>query len=283
MPIIQCETIGCKRTAIDDIDRPVIALGASRVDGVWELEMHQHRKAQLIYTLQGIISCELEQGVWVVPPQCAVWIPGGLMHSARGTGVNQCYCLFVEPEAGRNLPTTCCTLSVSPLLRELLLHAAHFPLLYDEHGAEGNVINTLLDQLSVAHVEDLYLPLPRDNRLRQLTDGMLQDPADKSTLAEWAGRIGMSERSLSRTFAHQVGISVHRWRKQLHVILALQKLSKGTSVQAVALDLGYESASSFVTMFRKAQGKPPARYLSDCANCQESPMQGGFSLSESMG
>ncbi|MGV8657531.1 helix-turn-helix domain-containing protein, partial [Pseudomonas aeruginosa] len=34
-------------------------------------------------------------------------------------------------------------------------------------------------------------------------------------------------------------------------------------VQTVALDLGYESASGFVTMFRKAVGKPPARYLAE--------------------
>ena len=281
MPIIQCHPGDCNKVSIDSIDRPIIAVAASRANGAWELAMHSHRKAQLIYTLEGIISCELEQGVWVVPPQCAVWIPGGLMHSARGTGVNQCYSLFVEPDANLSLPTTCCTLSVSPLLRELLLHAAHFPLLYDEQGPEGKVVNVLLDQLSVARVEDLYLPLPRDNRLRQLTDGMLQDPADKSTLSEWAARIGMSERSLSRTFSNQVGVSVHRWRKQLHVILALQKLSEGTSVQTVALDLGYESASSFVTMFRKAQGKPPARYLSDCANSPELPIQ-GFSLTENV-
>ena len=35
------------------------------------------------------------------------------------------------------------------------------------------------------------------------------------------------------------------------------------SVQTVALELGYENASGFVTMFRKAVGKSPARYLSD--------------------
>ncbi|MNW23011.1 Helix-turn-helix domain protein [compost metagenome] len=53
------------------------------------------------------------------------------------------------------------------------------------------------------------------------------------------------------------------------MILALQLLTKGQSVQAVALDLGYENASGFVTMFRKAVGKPPARYLSDRANGAE--------------
>jgi AraC-like DNA-binding protein len=31
----------------------------------------------------------------------------------------------------------------------------------------------------------------------------------------------------------------------------------------VAVELGYEGASAFVTMFRKAMGKPPARYLAE--------------------
>jgi AraC-like DNA-binding protein len=56
-------------------------------------------------------------------------------------------------------------------------------------------------------------------------------------------------------------MSFGRWRRQLHIILALRQLSAGQTVQAVAMDLGYESASSFVTMFRKMVGKPPSRYL----------------------
>jgi AraC-like DNA-binding protein len=56
-------------------------------------------------------------------------------------------------------------------------------------------------------------------------------------------------------------MSFGRWRQQLHVILALQWLTRGDSVQSVATDLGYESASSFVTMFRKLIGTSPARYM----------------------
>ena len=40
-------------------------------------------------------------------------------------------------------------------------------------------------------------------------------------------------------------------------------MARGASVHSVASDLGYESASSFVTMFRKALGKSPARYMAD--------------------
>ncbi|XXU24725.1 helix-turn-helix domain-containing protein [Sorangium sp. So ce887] len=59
----------------------------------------------------------------------------------------------------------------------------------------------------------------------------------------------------------ETGLSFGRWRQQLHIILALQRFSRGASVQSVANDLGYESASSFVTMFRKALGTSPARYM----------------------
>ncbi|MHC8380607.1 AraC family transcriptional regulator [Pseudomonas sp. LB3P14] len=261
---------------VDSISRPVVALSASMVSKDWEQAKHHHRKAQLLYSVRGILNCEIEDGVWIVPPQCAVWIPGDLSHSARGSGETECYCLFVEPDATPDLPKICCTISVSPLLRELLLKAAGFPKLYACEGREGRLIATLLDELSAAPVESLHLPMPRDARLRRLAQMLLADPTDKTSMGDWAIRIGMSERSMSRLLLHEIGMSFGRWRRQLHVILSLQRLTKGESVQTVALELGYESASGFVTMFRKAVGKPPARYLSDR---MASALVGGESVS----
>lgn len=69
------------------------------------------------------------------------------------------------------------------------------------------------------------------------------------------------ERTLNRRLVEETGLSFGRFRQQLHIILAIQELSRGAAVHNVALDLGYESASSFVTMFRKALGTSPARYM----------------------
>lgn len=251
---------------LDSVPRPVVALSATSVTKDWENAQHRHRKAQLIYSARGILNCEIEDGVWIVPPQCAIWIPGDLPHSARGAGETECYCLFVEPDSSPDLPKTCCTISVTPLLRELLLKVAGVPELYALGGREDRLIATLLDELVAAPVEHLHLPMPRDLRLRRLAQMMLDDPTDKTSKADWATRVGMSERSMSRLLLQELGMSFGRWRRQLHVILALQLLTEGQSVQAVALDLGYENASGFVTMFRKAVGKPPARYLSDRAS-----------------
>jgi len=248
---------------VDGVLRPLLAVGLASVREDGEQAPHRHRKGQLLYATRGVIHCEVESGVWIVPPQCAVWIPGGLMHAAQGVGEAECYCLFVEPAMAPALPAVCCTVAVSPLLRELIAKAAAFPTLTVLHGAQERLVTTLLDELAAAPVEDLHLPIPRDARLRRLASLLLAQPADKSTLAEWAGRIGMSERSMTRQSLQEMGMSVGRWRRQLHVILALQRLAQGHSVKAVALELGYENTSGFVTMFRKAVGKPPARYLAE--------------------
>lgn len=265
---------------IDNIPRPAVALGATTVTEDWELASHQHHKAQLLYSVRGILNCKIEDGVWIVPPQCAVWIPGDLPHSAWGSGETECYCLFVEPDAAPDLPKTCCTISVSPLLRELLLKVASFPVLYPQGGREDRLIAALLDELVAAPVEDLHLPMPHDPRLRRLAEMLLADPTDKTLKADWASRIGMSERSMSRLLLHEIGMSFGRWRRQLHVILALQRLTKGESVQTVALELGYENASGFVTMFRKAVGKSPARYISERMTDAETTIVPGIMLSD---
>lgn len=248
---------------VDGILRPVLAVGAAHVSSEWEQAPHRHRKAQLLYAVRGVIHCEVDSGAWIVPPQCAVWIPGGLLHAARGAGEAQCYCLFVEMEQAPQLPAECCTVAVSPLLRELIFKAAGFPVPSALDAAQERLVATLLDELAAAPVQDLHLPMPRDSRLRQLAAMLLASPGDKTPLAAWASRIGMSERSMTRLLLQEIGMSVGRWRRQLHVIIALQRLAQGHSVKAVALELGYENTSGFVTMFRKAVGKPPARYLAE--------------------
>lgn len=250
-------------TAVDNVPRPVTVAISTSVSRDWEKAKHQHRQGQLLYSVRGLLKCEIEDGVWIVPPECAVWIPGSLPHSVRGSGETECCCLFVEPAAASGLPQSCCTIAVSTLLRELLLKVAGFVPLYPLDGREARLIATLLDELAAAPVEDLHLPIPNHPRLRRLAEMLLANPTDKMSMSDWASRIEMSERSMSRLLRQELGMSFGRWRRQLHVILALQRLARGESVQSVALELGYENASGFVTMFRKTVGKPPARYLAD--------------------
>ena len=125
----------------------------------------------------------------------------------------------------------------------------------------ARLARVLLDEPLNMPVEQLHLPMSSEPRVRRITDALLRAPGDRSTLPEWAQRLAMSERSLARLMRRETGLSFGRWRQQLQLLVALRELSGGARVQQVAAELGYESVTAFITMFKKALGQPPARYL----------------------
>ncbi|MQA57001.1 AraC family transcriptional regulator [Pseudomonas piscis] len=247
----------------DAIPRPVCALRISAQEERWERPWHSHRKAQLLFPLAGVLSCESAEGLWLAPPQCAVWIPSAVAHRVQGLEHAQGYCLFVEPEQARDLPAACCTLAVSPLLQELLRRCAQLPQLYDLDGAQGRLMAVALDELAVAPREQIHLPMPRHGQLRRLAQQILEQPQQRLSLEQWGELIGLSERSLSRLILAETGLSFGRWQRQLHILLGLKQLGRGDSVERVALTLGYDSASAFIRMFKKAVGQPPGRFFAE--------------------
>jgi len=264
MPILTDASHASEWVEPDDVPRPVVVYGvASNEISEIELEMHRHAKGQILLVQRGALSVEVEGGLWIVPPRSAVWIPFHAMHAIKVSGALEGYTAFVDAAVEARLPETCCTVSVTPLLRELLIRAAHLPLFYEEGGANSRMVSVLLDEIAAAKVEDLHLPMPADPRLRSMVGIMMRAPAERGTLAGWGKRVGLSERTLGRLIARETGMSFGRWRQQLGVTLAVQWLAEGASIQQVAADLGYESVPSFVTMFRKSLGASPGRYMAE--------------------
>ena len=245
----------------DQVPRAVVAIGVSLGTSAIELDFHHHRKAQLLMPMRGVLTCEADGVLWIVPPQSAIWIPGGMSHSIRFSGTIEGYNVFIDSAAAPNLSSSCCAVSVTPLLRELLVRAAQLPVLYPEGGSESHLVTLLLDEIAAAPLGKLSVPMPTDARLRRILKTLMANPARRGTLESWAKRAGLSERSLARLITRQTGMSFGRWRQQLSLMLALQWLAEGTSIQQVASSLGYESAGSFVSMFRKTLGVTPGRFM----------------------
>lgn len=248
----------------DTVPRPVVVYGWATED-FEEIEMgvHSHRKGQILLVQRGALSCEVQGGLWIVPPRSAIWIPGGALHSIKASGRLEGYNAFVDPDVDVRLPEDCLAVSVTPLLRELLARSAGLSVLYEEGGANSRLVAVLLDELAAAQVEDLHLPMPADQRLRKIVTDMMASPADREKLANLAKKAGMSERTLGRLISRETGMSFGRWRQQLAAMLAVRSMAGGASIQQIAADLGYESAPSFVTMFRKTLGTSPGRYMAE--------------------
>lgn len=244
----------------DIYNRPAVALRLEVEQNDVEQPVHQHRKGQLVLALHGGVTCEVPRSMWMVPPQHAVWIPGGMPHSNHATDNACIYFLFIEPDAAP-MPEECCTLAISPLMRELIRYLADQGPSYPDEGPTARLASVLLEQLSAAPVEQLYLPISNHPKIRFISDVLMTDPTNRTTLAQWAQRLSMSDRTLARLVNRETGLTFGRWRQQLHLIVALRLLSSGVPVQEVAGSLGYDSVTAFITMFRKSLGQPPAQYF----------------------
>lgn len=247
---------------VDAMPRPLQAVCVDAVTDRFELQEHRHRKCELIYTARGVLNCEADGQVWTIPPKCAIWIPSNVPHRCWAIGRIQSYALFLDPRLDPRPGESCCALEASPLLRELLFRVAAFPALYPMDGPEARLLPVVLDEIGTARRARLRLPMPTDPDLRRLTDLIMADPPNKASVAQWAAQLSMTERTLSRRFNREIGMSLGRWRRQFHVSRAMQWMADGRSIKVIAFDLGYESTSSFVTMFRKTVGTSPARYFS---------------------
>lgn len=255
---------------------PVVGMHVRFKGAKSEVPVHQHRLGQLVLALNGGVTCEVPNSIWMVPPGCAVWVPGLMPHSMRVTSNAQICNLFVKPDAAP-MPQECCTLAITPLVRELILHIAGQEAEYEADSPMGRKAGVLLDELVNMPVERLHLPTSTEPRLHKMASMLSDNPADRRTLGEWGKELAMSERSLARLVQQETGLSFGRWRQQLHLIVALHQLAAGHSVQRVADHLGYESVTAFISMFKKALGKPPARYFSDLAQSDNVPPPISFS------
>ncbi|MCG1030453.1 helix-turn-helix transcriptional regulator [Bacillus amyloliquefaciens] len=242
---------------------PAVAFHVRVVEDEQRIPFHQHRKGQLILALHGAITCEVENAMWMVPPQFAVWIPGLLPHSNKATPSARLCFLFIEPGAV-SMPERCCTLKISPLVRELILTLAERSPA-EQEPATRRLVQVLFDELPRQPQEQLQLPVSTHPKIRLMSDTMAESPAAWQTLHQWARHFAMSERNLARLVVSETGLSFRRWRHQLQLIVALQGLISGQSVQQVAQNLGYDSTTAFITMFKKGLGQTPARYVASLA------------------
>lgn len=226
---------------------------------------HAHDRHQLVYAIDGVMTVQTPEGAWVVPAHRAVWIPSGVVHSIRISGRVSMRTLYLAARIGRSLAGACYVLAVSPLLRELVLHAVAQGKLDRRVPAEGRLIAVLLDQLAplaVRRPSALSLPQPRDARAARVAQALLEQPGDRRSVAALVAGVGASPRTIERRFRAETGLSFGRWRQQLRLIESLRLLAAGQPVTAVALEVGYDSLSAFVSVFRRTFGTTPGRYFS---------------------
>jgi AraC-like DNA-binding protein len=222
---------------------------------------HMHDSAQLIYASEGVMTVETADGAWVVPPERAVWVPVHVTHSIRMTGGVRFRTLYVSESAAPISGSHCCVVQVEALLRELIARFFELPNGWADSGPEARLVAVLLDEIKAAPTTPLHLPMPKDTRVNHVAMAVRDDPSRRRPIREWAKLAGTSERTFERLWFKEVNTTFGRWQQQARLLRALEVLASGRSVTEAAFDVGFETPSSFIAMFRRAMGTTPARYF----------------------
>jgi AraC-like DNA-binding protein/quercetin dioxygenase-like cupin family protein len=224
---------------------------------------HSHEWGQLIYASQGVMSIQTANSWRVVPPRRAVWVPAGIEHQIEMSGAVSMRTIYLIPALSDSLPPECCVVNVSPLLRELILHAVRIGMLDETVPEHQRLIGVILDQLGTLDTVPLQLPIPGDRRALKVAQVLRNNPGTTLSLDRLAKEAGATRRTIERLFSSETGMSFGRWRQQVVLLHALRLLASGESVTGVALEVGYESTSAFIAMFKRALGTTPGRYYSN--------------------
>lgn len=243
----------------DVVSRPVLSIGAD-YPPAFELARHRHRRAQLLYAAEGVVSVSTSEGAWAAPPERAVWIPAGVEHAVRMVGAVSTRSVLVTAETCPQRSGHCEVLAVSPLLRSLLIAAADLPEEYDLAGRDGLVMALLAKEIDLAPVVPLAVPFPRSPAMAAKCNAFLDEPDAQATIDRWAADLGLGRRAFTRAFRRETGVSFSAWRQQACLLTALPRLAAGEPVTTIALDLGYDSPAAFTTMFKRLTGVSPSRY-----------------------
>ena len=219
---------------------------------------HKHAWGQVTYALEGVFRVTVGSNSWIVPPLRAIWIPPHVVHEVVILEKARLRPLMVHADASPFEGKDCRVLNVSSLMRELII--AHAQL--DEPCIRESLLSSLiLDELAQSATLPMHIALPSDKRLKNLCETLIDSPASPLTLKEWAQRVGASERTLTRLFEQELGMTFGQWRQQMRLAHAAPLIARGLPLSQVALELGYASQSAFSAMFKKTFGQSPTEFF----------------------
>ncbi len=222
------------------------------------IDAHRHDDHQIVYAGCGVVAVTTDAGTWFAPGTRAIWVPAGCVHAHRAYGHLDLHLVGLPADTNPlnlDAPTV---LAVNSLLRELILSYTRGP--HDDTPERQRLRLVLLDQLCASPQQPVQLPTPADPRLRAICDLLYRNPADPRSLASLGTVTGAGERTLSRLFRRDLGMTFPQWRTQLRLYHALRMLADDMPVTTVAHACGWSSTSAFIDVFRRALGYTPGTH-----------------------
>lgn len=215
-------------------------------------------RARLIYVGRGRLTVESAGSRWLVRRDRAMWVPAGASVHLTADDAAKIVTVYIPHTVDRPIGPVVVSALLRAVLQKLMVVSSQEPRHF---RTERHLLAVLADELVHLPDEPTLVPIPSDERLRALATRLQSPDGLHMTLQTCSRDVGLSARTLSRLIHQQTGLSFGRWRRRLHLAVAMSQLSAGEPVNSVAYAIGYDSPSAFIAMFRRAFGMTPLRYV----------------------
>lgn len=238
---------------------PVSAWSGELIPGA-RLSLYRAATAQALFCFDGLMRVEAGEDRWFIPDRFGIWIPPGTVPHVDIIEPLEFQSVLLNPRfSGRiAMPQHPVVLRASPLMRGIARRLmTSDQLTRPEQRRLGWVA---LDEIARLDRPDMHLPGSRNPRLARVMDHLLTHPRDAGSLAQIAALAGVSERTLSRLFPSETGMTWRDWRDRMRFVLAIEGLQMGRRSTDLANTLGYSSPSAFIAAFRRHSGLTPTEW-----------------------
>lgn len=225
-----------------------------------ETRSHSHLWGQLQIISGGILELEAEGHRFLAPSHFAIWVPAGVQHQSYNRKPIAYCSVNIIPKLAKLLPDHTCLLEVNPLVEALIAELREHNIQQPQNEQQERLIHVLFDQLLVAKQSERFLPTSQDKLLKPILEELEANPADETSLAQWAARNHTTERTLARHCKNELGMSFTEWRLRIRYLYSLDLLRKKMSIKEIAFSLGYNQTSPFITMFKRYADCTPEQY-----------------------
>src|SRR5690606_38377665 len=217
---------------------------------------HSHPFHELLWNERGASTAVVGSRVWTITPALGLWMPAGTLHSGSAVAGTWCRAAFFGYGTMTPISPAPVGVEITPLLRLLLERLADPEL----PSRSREVTEAMVLDVLAPSPHELLVYVPTSDLLRPIAEAVRKDPGDPRTLADWAARLGVSARTITRAFNSETGTSFARWVATVRAQHAVTLLSRGWAVEAVAEQVGYRSASAFGAAFRRTTGLTPGAF-----------------------
>lgn len=235
--------------------------------GEFNSDWHSYDKHQLLYAEGGILHLTTRQHYFLLPANHAAWIPANCAYkiSSNAAQLNLRMLYF---NGHRKLDSRLNQVNIFPvnkLAQEMIYKTREWSNSFQEYTPLEQLFFQAFILLIPQWLDNsvtLAIPNTNHRKLSEILDHIKKNLDHEITVSDIAQKFSLSNRSITRLFKQEIGITFRTYLRISRIARAMDLLSdRGYNVSTAAYAVGYESISAFSTTFYNVIGVRPQEYV----------------------